>query len=351
MRVARLVVGLIAAVGFAGPALNASQPLQIAGSTCAAPPVLHCPDANCPGDVVTSGGPVIESTSGRNYFLDYPCDLNPAEPVTFILSLHGGGSYGNWQRHYFPLLDYVAKHRLVVATPFSPRRVWTAEDDAYLQNIVSTVITDLGAGRIKAFWLVGHSQGGATSTRLVCTDFFRTKVDGLLSLSGGRLGGAATRAANAGPAPVNRSSSGPGAAAGAGIARAALTPPSPPTCDFSHIYTTGEHEIAALPAASARADMYGCSAKDKGPDIIDIKPGYVYDRTRQNPGTRQWGLLPRPGKAEVSVYQNCRDGRVVADVVRIDKGHTEGLEPNVTERLISLMLSARGGKISAAAPY
>jgi hypothetical protein len=73
----------------------------------------------------------------------------------------------------------------------------------------------------------------------------------------------------------------------------------------------------------------------------------VYDRTRQNPGTKQWGLLPRPGKAEVFVYPNCRDGRVVADVVRIDKGHTEGLEPNVTEGLITLMLSARGGKISA----
>ena len=39
--------------------------------------------------------------------------------MTFILSLHGGGSYGNWQRHYFPILDYVDKYRLVVATPFS----------------------------------------------------------------------------------------------------------------------------------------------------------------------------------------------------------------------------------------
>jgi pimeloyl-ACP methyl ester carboxylesterase len=288
---------------------------------------------------------VVEAKTGRNYFLDYPCDLKRGEPVTFILSLHGGGSYGNWQRHYFPLLDYVTKHRLVVATPFSPRRVWTAEDDTYLQNIVSGVIDDLGASNIKAFWLVGHSQGGATSTRLVCTDFFRTKVDGLLSLSGGRIGGAAKRAVNAAPPPVNGSSAGPGAAAG--TPRAALTPPSPPTCDFSHIYTTGEHEIAALPDASARAEMYECSAKVKRPDITDTRPGYVFDRTRQNPGTKQWGLLPRPGKAEVFVYPNCRDARVVADVVRIDKGHTEGLEPNVTDGLISLMLSARGGKVLA----
>jgi pimeloyl-ACP methyl ester carboxylesterase len=349
MRVACVVAGLLAVLGQSGSGLDAAQPLQLAGSTCSTPPVLHCPDANCPGDVVTNGGPVVEPKTGRNYFLDYPCDLKRGEPVTFVLSLHGGGSYGNWQRHYFPLLDYVTTHRLVVATPFSPRRVWTAEDDAYLQNIVSAVIGDLGAGAIKAFWLVGHSQGGATSTRLVCTDFFRTKVDGLLSLSGGRIGGAAPRAANAGPPPINGSPSGPGAGGATALPRAALTPPAPPTCDFSHIYTTGEHEIASLPAASARAEMYGCGPKDRRPDVVDTEPGYVFDRTRQNPGTKPWGLLPRPGKAEVFVYRDCRDGRVVADVVRIDKGHTEGLEPNVTETLISLMMSARGGKVASSA--
>ncbi|HUE85316.1 MAG TPA: hypothetical protein VMO26_04495 [Vicinamibacterales bacterium] len=73
---------------------------------------------------------------------------------------------------------------------------------------------------------------------------------------------------------------------------------------------------------------------------------YRVARLQHSIGTRQWGLLPRPGRAEVFVYSNCRDGRVVADVVRLDKGHTEGLEPNVTEALISLMLSARGGKIT-----
>ena len=86
--------------------------------------------------------------------------------------LHGGGSYGNWQRHYFPVVDYVAAHRLVVATPFSPRRVWSAEDDAYLQNIVTSVIEGGGRDNVRAFWLAGHSQGGATSSRIVCTDFF-----------------------------------------------------------------------------------------------------------------------------------------------------------------------------------
>jgi hypothetical protein len=58
-----------------------------------------------------------------------------------------------------------------------------------------------------------------------------------------------------------------------------------------------------------------------------------------------WGGLPRPGRAHVDVYPNCDEGRVVADVVRLDEGHIEGLEPNVTEELIRLMVSAKGGKI------
>ena len=65
----------------------------------------------------------------------------------------------------------------------------------------------------------------------------------------------------------------------------------------------------------------------------------------QNPPNPAWGLLPRPGKAEIFAYPNCKDGRVVADVVRIEKGHTEGLEPNITEALAKMMTSASGGKI------
>jgi hypothetical protein len=91
--------------------------------------------------------------------------------------------------------------------------------------------------------------------------------------------------------------------------------------------------------------MYGCGAQAKQGEVVDTKAGYIYDRGRQNPGTKQWGLLPRPGKANVFVYSNCTDGRVVADVIRIDKGHTEGLEPRVTEELVKMILLARGGKI------
>ncbi|MFY9574584.1 MAG: alpha/beta hydrolase, partial [Blastocatellia bacterium] len=153
---------LVAIAGLDGYA-NAQQPLQLGGVSCANPPVLHCPDKDCPPDRVINPGPVVEMKTRRTYFLDYPCDLKPGEKVTFILSLHGFGSYGNWQRHYFPIMDYKDKYRLVIATPNAPTKSWTAADDEYLQNIVTSVIEQIGKENIKAFWLVGHSQGGMTS--------------------------------------------------------------------------------------------------------------------------------------------------------------------------------------------
>src|SRR2546430_1128331 len=60
----------------------------------------------------------------------YTLSLHDALPIlTFILSLHGFGSYGNWQRHYLPIMDYKDKYRLVIATPNSPTRAWSAADD------------------------------------------------------------------------------------------------------------------------------------------------------------------------------------------------------------------------------
>ena len=78
----------------------------------------------------------------------------------------------------------------------------------------------------------------------------------------------------------------------------------------------------------------------------DLKPGYVWDYARQ--GYKVWGMKARPGFAKVWVYPKCSGGRVVADVERMDKGHTEGLEPHVTEAIVKLMVAAPGGKISGA---
>jgi hypothetical protein len=350
-----LLSGAMAA--FAGYAGAQQEPVRLAGAACASPPVLHCPDKDCSSDRVINQGPVVEMKTRRTYFLDYPCDLKPGEPVTFILSLHGAGSYGNWQRNYFPILDYKDKYRLVIATPNAPTHVWSAADDEYLHNIVDSIVGQIGRENIKAFWLVGHSQGGLTSNRIVRTDFFKDKVDGWLSLSGGRLGVNPGRgnfgalAAPAGTAPAGARGAaargaGPGAPGG-DIAAAAAALRELPTNDFSFIYETGQREMddKGLPDTSAWAAKYSCGPRRGPEEIVDTKAGYVYDSSRQSPPNPPWGLLPAPGKAQVYVYPNCKDCRVVADVVRNDKGHTEGLEPKVTEELVKLMVSARGGKI------
>jgi hypothetical protein len=57
-------------------------------------------------------------------------------------------------------------------------------------------------------------------------------------------------------------------------------------------------------------------------------------------------MKARPGTAHIWVYPKCHGGRLVADVERLDKGHTEGLEPHVTEAIIKLMVAAPGGKVA-----
>ncbi len=322
----------MAAIGYAKQA-----PLELGGVVCQTPPPLHCADKDCPGALVVDQGTAVEPKTGRKFFIDYPCNLKRGEKVTFILSLHGAGSYGNWQRHYFPIMDYAAKYRLVIATPNSPTHVWSANDDEYLQNIVTLVYDQLGKKNIKAFWLVGHSQGGMTSNRLVRTDFFRERVDGWLSLSGGRLGPTP-------PIPASFFTAAGGPARGpAGLAAATSALRELPAGNFSFIFETGEHELGdqPIPDASPWAAKLGCGVRVSLPEVVDSKAGYVYDSTRQDPGSDAWGRLPRAGTAEVFEYPHCRDGRIVADVVRMSKGHTEGLEPHVTEELVKLMLSAK----------
>ncbi len=334
-----VIVAVAAMTGYAAK----GQPIELGGVACQTPPPSHCPDADCPGPLVVEQGTAVEPKTSRKFFLDYPCDLKAGEKVTFILSLHGAGSYGNWQRNYFPLMDYKDKYRLVIATPNAPARVWAASDDEYLQNIVTLIYAEAARNnfKIKAFWLVGHSQGGMTSNRLLRTDFFEQRVDGWLSLSGGRIGGNPGRGGSfpgGGAAAAARGRAGTPAIS---AAMAALR--EPPPGNFSFLYETGRREMddKGIPETSSWAKKLGCGARVQRKDVTDSKPGYVYDGTRQNPPNPAWGLLPRPGTAEVFQYPNCKGGRVVADVIRIDKGHTEGLEPHVTEELVTLMLSAK----------
>ncbi len=284
---------------------------QLAGASCGAF-----------GGDISSPANATEPNSGRQFHLEYPCDLGPSEPVVLVLNLHGAGSYEQWQRLYFPITDYAQDYRMVVATPTAltaePIRVWREEaDDQYLQDVSSLLIDAIGESNVRSFWLTGHSQGGLTSNRIVCSDYFGDKVDGFVSLAGGRVGG-----------------------------RHELQ-----SCDFSHIHTTGELDtagVAGIPDTSPLADRYSCGPQTRLADIVDTQPGKVYDsRTEENgrPTRPGWGGMPGPGVAEVLVFPNCEDNRVVADIVRLDKGHTEGLEPQVTRYIARMMASIPGGKL------
>lgn len=344
---ALVALGGLLTMAAAGPALAR----DVGGVACTTPQPLRCSGEACVPALADLGN-ATDAKTGRKFFLDYPCDLKPGEKVTFILNLHGAGSVGNWQRHYFPASDYVQKHRLVVATPTAAtlgtmgsgpgvRRWDAAADDAHLQNITDFVFESFGRQNIKAMWLAGHSQGGFTSRRIVCSDYFKGKVDGWLSLSGGRIGQApfvkqfGPPRADGTPPPPRPAGVNP------------LAADTPPACEFSHIFAVGQWEVDSLPTTSPWADKYGCAARVREKDIVDDKPGHVWDYARA--GYKVWGMKARPGTAELYTYPKCRDGRVVADVVRMDKGHTEGLEPRVTEAVIKLMVAAKGGKAQAGA--
>ncbi len=290
---------------------------------------------------------VTDEKTNRKFMLDQPDDYKPGEKVTFILNLHGGGSVGQWQHKYFPAKDFTTKYRLVVATPSAatkePTRRWVGEaDDEHLTNIVESVFKRYGKDNIKAFWLAGHSQGGMTSNRLLRTPYYADRVDGWLSLSGGRIGKAAPLSDHFRPPPR------PGEAPRPPMNQAAMNPPEPHAAEFSFIFAIGEHEITELPDTSPWAERFGASKRQALPDVVDTEPGQIWDTSRKGNSSLGWGYEPGPGTAKMWVYPGARDGRVIADVVRLKKGHTEGLEPKVTEEIVKLMLKEPGGKVQKA---
>jgi pimeloyl-ACP methyl ester carboxylesterase len=292
----------------------------------------------------------IEPNSGRRYYLDYAEDAG-AGGLTFLLNLHGGGSGGVWQRRYFPAHQYADAYRLVVAAPTAktrePMRHWAPDvDDAHLMDLVEQILERFGAASIRAFWLVGHSQGGMTANRLLNTAFFADRVDGWLSLSGGRIG-QAELVEGFGP-PRRREERD----AMSGLRARRFRPHPVPDADFSFIFAIGEHEIVGLPETSPWGEKYGAGERVRAAVIEDSEPGQVRDTRWGDRSTPSWGRVARPGTAEIYVYPGARDGRVIADVLRRDKGHTEGLEPRITEEILKLIVAAPGGKAreAAAAP-
>src|SRR5262245_20252860 len=153
-----------------------AQEHTLLGTNCAAPPLWHCPDSECTGAIVTQPGNTVELKTRRTFFLDCPSYYKPGDKVTVVMNLHGFGSYANWERNYFPAFDVKDKYKLVIITPGSPTRFWSEADDEYLHNIVDLVVATVGKQNVDHFILMGHSQGGLTSLRLVCTDYFKDKV-------------------------------------------------------------------------------------------------------------------------------------------------------------------------------
>ena len=285
----------------------------------------------------------VEPNSGRRYYLDH-ADDPAAGGLTFLLNLHGGGSGGVWQRRYFPAHQYADAYRLVVAAPTArtrrPMRHWVPDvDETFLVDVVEQVYARFGPGSIRAFWLVGHSQGGMTAKRLLLnTPFFADRVDGWLSLSGGRIGRAETVEEFGPPRSAEEREA---------VARERGRPSRPqrvPDADFSFIFAIGQHEIVSLPEASPWAERYGAGERVLAGVIEDTEPGQVRDTRWGDRSTPSWGREPRPGRAEIHVYPGARGGRVIADVVRLDKGHTEGLEPRITEEILKMIVAAPGGK-------
>ena len=289
--------------------------------------------------------------SGRKFFVDYAADADNRDDLTFLLNLHGGGSVGMWQRLYFPAQDHADQLGLVVATPSSktkqPMSHWAPDaDDAHLQAVVAQVKERFGS-RLRSFWLVGHSQGGMTSNRLLRDPWWADRVDGWLSLSGGRIG-SAPFVKDFGPPRTEEERKAMEEFMAARRAQAFGAEPALHEADFSFIFAVGEHEIESLPEDSPWAARYGAGPREAQPDVVDDAKGQVHDGRFEGRYKNSWGREPRPGTARVWIYPGARDGRVIADVVRLDKGHTEGLEPNVTRRLLELMVSAPGGKLNRA---
>ncbi|HEX3913054.1 MAG TPA: hypothetical protein VHW71_06070 [Steroidobacteraceae bacterium] len=93
-----IVRALVSLSVFAAGAAMAQQARGLLGVNCAAPPAYHCPDTDCPASVLTQPGDSVELKTRRSFFLDCPADYKPGDKVNIILSLHGYGSFANWQK-------------------------------------------------------------------------------------------------------------------------------------------------------------------------------------------------------------------------------------------------------------
>ena len=73
----------------------------------------------------------VDESNGRKFYLDEPDDLQNGRPLTFILSLHGGGSVGAWREAFIRmpyLRDLLLKtsRTFGISIPFLPAQMMAA---------------------------------------------------------------------------------------------------------------------------------------------------------------------------------------------------------------------------------
>jgi hypothetical protein len=158
MRAPLLRVSALAAVACVvsavGPAFGAPG-RTLAGVTCETPPPVHCTLDGCTREQLGNLGNAKEPKSGRSFFLDYPCDLKPGEPVVFseparrridrqlaAALLPCSRLQGQVPpRHR----DAHRRHDRTI-TPGAPGvRMWNADaDDAFLRDLVDYLFAEIG---------------------------------------------------------------------------------------------------------------------------------------------------------------------------------------------------------------
>jgi hypothetical protein len=150
-----------------------------------------------------------------------------------------------------------------------------------------------------------------TSNRLLGLDFFKERVDGWLSLSGGRIG------------PAERSPT-PGAQGGAAAVRRGRRRTA--TGPVYHARPTSPSSSRSESTKSLRSrrppvgrEVRRRTARAAARRRVDESRGSYMTGSARVSRRPRGALYPRPGTAQVYVYPNARDGRLIADVVRLDK--------------------------------
>ena len=277
--------------------------------------------------------------------------MKPGEKVTFILALHGAGSYGNWQRNYFPLIDYKDKYRLVIATPNSPTTVWSEADDEYLHNIVDSVVAQIGKENVKAFWLVGHSQGGMTSNR--------DRAHRLLQGQGRRLAEPVGRTPRQQSRPRQLHRHGRAARSGGRRTRR-RTWRGPRRADAAGDRTAGERFLLHLRNRPARDGREGIAGNVRVGGASRLRRRGARRRDRRHEGRlrlrrqpsesaecRRGDCCPLPAKRASSPSPTAKTAASSPTWCGSTKDTRKGSSRRSPKQLVKLMMSAKGGRISA----